>query len=208
MSRLVGATGARPVAPTASNAMWVSALHEHGLAPLQWGAVLAATAAATAWDLRTRRIPNALTLPLLAGGLMHAGFVAGAAGLLDATAACLALSLPYVVLFAVAHGGAGDAKLMGAVGAWLGVFDGGLALAAVCLSGVVLAVGWALAKRRLHDVGQRLSLLAHGLLHLPFRRVSGRTLAASIPTEGEGLPMPYAPAILAGCLLACGVSLA
>jgi Flp pilus assembly protein protease CpaA len=188
--------------------MWVTPLHEQGHAPLAWGVVLAAAAVAAAWDLRSRRIPNALTLPLLAGGLLQAGLVAGAAGLLESLAACVLLALPFVVLFAIAHGGAGDAKLMGAICAWLGLHDGALALVAVCLSGVVLATAWALARRRLPEVRARLTLLAHGLLHLPFRRFSGRELAACVPPPGEGLPMPYAPAILAGCLLACGASLA
>lgn len=188
--------------------MWASTLSVHGQAPLQWGMVLGATLLAAAWDARTRRIPNALTGALLAGGLLHAGLVAGAAGLLDAGAACLVLAAPYVVLFAVAHGGAGDAKLMGAIGAWLGLSLGALALAATSLAGVALALAWAAARRRLPEVRDRLALLVQGVLHLPFRPLAARGLAAALPPADQGLAMPYAPAILAGCLLAFGADLA
>ena len=67
----------------------------------------------------------------------------------DALAACVMLALPYVVLFVFAGGGAGDAKLMGAIGTWLGLVNGVVALAAVAASGILLAVAFALARRRL-----------------------------------------------------------
>ncbi len=187
--------------------MWATSLHDSGNATLQWSAVLGATLLAACWDARTRRIPNALTGALLAGALLHAGLVAGAAGLLDSAAACLLLATPYVVLFAVAGGGAGDAKLMGGVGAWLGLVDGTRVLVAVCVAGVVFALAWAAARRSLPAVLGRLALVTKSLLHLPFRRVSPRAVAAAIPAEHEGLPMPYGPAIFAGCALALGASL-
>ena len=79
---------------------------------------------------------------------------------------------------------------------------------AVCLSGVVFALLFAMWRNSLDSVKQRLSLFTRSLLHLPFRRVSPRAVAAAIPARDEGLPMPYGPAILAGCVLACGASLA
>jgi len=188
--------------------MWATALHEHGHFALRWGAVIGAATLAASRDVRTRRIPNALTGPLLVSGLAYAGLVAGAAGLADATTACVLLALPYVVLFACAGGGAGDAKLMGAIGAWLGLIDGTAALVAVCLSGIVMALAWARTRGGLQPVRQRLALVTRSLLHLPFQRLSARTVAAAIPARDEGVPMPYGPAILAGCVLACAASLA
>ena len=46
--------------------MWALALWDSGIVPLQWGVVIGASLAAAFSDLRTRRIPNALTLPLCA----------------------------------------------------------------------------------------------------------------------------------------------
>jgi Flp pilus assembly protein protease CpaA len=188
--------------------MWATALFDDGQPAVRWGVVIAAAAVAAAFDLRTRRIPNLLTGPLLVGGLVYAAFVAGFPGWLDAVVACLLLATPYVVLFVCAGGGAGDAKLMGALGAWLGMLDGTATLLAVCLSGIVFALLFALWRRSLGSVKQRLSLVTRSLLHLPFRLISPRAIAAAIPARDEGLAMPYGPAILAGCVLACGASLA
>lgn len=186
--------------------MWATALSDYGQPAVRWGVVIGAAAVAAATDLRSRRIPNLLTGPLLIGGLVYGAMVAGFAGWLDGLLACLLLATPYVVLFVCAGGGAGDAKLMGALGAWLGLADGTATLVAVCLSGIVCAFIVALRRDSLSAVRQRLALVTRGLLHLPFRSVSPRAVAASIPAPDEGLPMPYGPAILAGCLLACGVS--
>lgn len=188
--------------------LFSSALLEHGSPALRWGCVLAATLAAALIDARTRRIPNALTGGLLAAGLLHAGLVAGAAGLVDAGLACVLLALPYVLLFVVAGGGAGDAKLMGAAGAWLGLADGLVALLATCLCGVILGLAWARARGRLAQVLQGLAPAAGLLLHLPFRRMAPAAAASALPAPGQGLTMPYGPAIFAGCLLACGARLA
>jgi Flp pilus assembly protein protease CpaA len=77
---------------------------------LQWGVVIGASTAAAVWDLRQRRIPNILTGPLFIGGLVWAIWVGGLPGLGEALVACIILAAPYVWLFLVAGGGAGDAK--------------------------------------------------------------------------------------------------
>ena len=72
------------------------------------------------WDWRSRRIPNWLTVPALAVGLAGhsiAGGWNGAKAALAGAALPLALLLPVVLLRGL---GAGDWKLMGALGALLG----------------------------------------------------------------------------------------
>ena len=118
---------------------WASAFND-GAAVLQWSVVLGAAAVAAVTDLATRRIPNQLTVPLIVVGLLTSAALGGLIGFVDAAVAAVLLSLPYVVLFAFAGGGAGDAKIMAGLGAWLGVAHGVVVLLAVSLAGVVLAL--------------------------------------------------------------------
>jgi len=181
--------------------MWATTLYGQSVPAVQWGAVLGASLAAAVLDARSRRIPNWLTGTLLGSGLVHAGFVGGAAGLLDATAACLMLALPYVLLFALAGGGAGDAKLMGAIGAWLGMIYGTAALVAVCLAGVVLGLAYAASARRLGTVGASISSLARAAIYPLFGHGSLRDLPQLMPEVQGVQTMPYGLAILAGVVV-------
>jgi prepilin peptidase CpaA len=82
--------------------------------------VLGATFAAAVSDVRSFRIPNRLTLTLLLGGLAYQLAVGGLAGLGTGVLGVLA-GFALLVPFHVAGGlGAGDVKLLAAVGAWLG----------------------------------------------------------------------------------------
>jgi len=127
-------------------------ISDEKIAVIQWGVVIGASLLAAIFDLRTRRIPNAITGPLVLAGLVQATWIGGLAGLIDSVEACVVLALPYVVMFLFAHGGAGDAKFMGAVGAWLGLKQGVIALFCVAAAGVVIAVAKAIARKRLRFV--------------------------------------------------------
>ena len=83
-------------------------------------AVLAVAAVACVWDLKSARIPNWLTFPAAALALVFhvvapegRGFGAAALGLLVG----LAVFFP---VFALRAMGAGDIKLLAALGAWVG----------------------------------------------------------------------------------------
>lgn len=72
-------------------------------------------------DWRSRRIPNSLVIPLAFGGVVHAVV---ATGLWAGLGACLGIVVGAGLLFvSYARGwmGAGDVKLLGAIGAWTGV---------------------------------------------------------------------------------------
>ncbi len=82
--------------------------------------VMAAVLIAMVTDLRTLKVHNVLTLPLLAAGLVYGGVTGGwsglAASLTSAGLGFLCLLIPYVL----GGMGAGDVKLAAALGAWLG----------------------------------------------------------------------------------------
>ncbi|MEZ6066296.1 MAG: A24 family peptidase [Planctomycetaceae bacterium] len=78
------------------------------------------TAIAAIWDLKSRRIPNKLTLPVFAAGWVFQAIDRGWAGLGDAGLGFLLGFGILFVLWIVGGGGGGDVKLMGALSVWLG----------------------------------------------------------------------------------------
>lgn len=78
------------------------------------------TAAAAISDLRSWRIPNKLTVPAFALGLVYQVSFFHLDGLLDATKGfAIGFGLLFI-LWLIGGGGGGDVKLMGAVSVWLG----------------------------------------------------------------------------------------
>lgn len=173
-------------------------------APLQMGVLCGACLVAAVSDIASRRIPNWLTIPMLATGLAFSTMQRGPLGLLDSLAAAIILALPYVLLFVYAHGGGGDVKLMAAVGSWTGIVPGLVVLFMVALAGVAMGVVFALTRgqfqttiRRMADVAQQaMPAVAAGQPAL---------VGDAIATDRRQMqPMPYGVAIFVGVCVAVG----
>lgn len=78
------------------------------------------TALAAFWDLKERRIPNWLTLPVFGAGWIYQLVFNGLPGLGDGALGFLVGFGTLFVLWIVGGGGGGDVKLMGALSVWLG----------------------------------------------------------------------------------------
>jgi prepilin peptidase CpaA len=92
-------------------------------------------------DLRTRKIPNWLTLGALPVGFLMAGLLTGTSGLVSAGLGMLLALLIYFPLYLLRAMGAGDAKLMAAIAVFIGPFMWlHLFLAASLLGGIVAIV--------------------------------------------------------------------
>ena len=169
------------------------------LAVFQWGVVIVASLVAVSNDLRTRRIPNVLTFPLLAGGLIFAAWNGGLSSLAEALGACFILALPYVFLFIFARGGAGDAKLMGAIGAWLGLTQGAIVLCCVATAGIVLAIARAISQRQATIVLTSVFVIAYTfVLSLSGCKAMRSTGNLTGDEQSSCLEVPYGVAIFAG----------
>ena len=122
-------------------------------------AMVAFTAAAAAWDLREKRIPNKLTLPVFFAGWIYQIAFHGWAGLLDGLAGfAIGFGVLFVLWF-IGGGGGGDVKLMGAMSVWMGYYLTLLILVVSTATVVVItfgAVAWGIVNRGLRKTQQRL----------------------------------------------------
>ena len=146
-------------------------------------------------DWRSRKIPNWLTLPAMAGGLTInalAGF-----GFVPALLGMLAALGVYFVFFAIGFRGAGDGKLMGAVGAFVGWPQVAVVMVLVALLGAVAALGLAWRRGVLWTLLQNTLALLADAIHLRWKAVQEHS---DYRTPGA-LRMPHGPVIAAGTLV-------
>ena len=161
---------------------------------------LIAMCAVALWsDVRTRRIPNTLTLTGLSIALLLrlAGeFDLLSAGLLGGAVA-FGLSLP---LFLVGGLGGGDVKLLAAVGAFLAPERLLVALLVMAVVGGVIALAAVIRKRALgRTFGNLWRMLKTAGLSLVFRASPAHALP-TVNTPGA-ITTPYGVAIAAGALV-------
>jgi prepilin peptidase CpaA len=171
--------------------------------PLLWGVVVLASLVAAALDLKSRRIPNWLTGPVFLAGLVSATAIGGIRGLADSAGGAVVMSLLFLMLFVFARGGAGDAKLMAALGSWLGVVNGLFALGAILAAGALLGICYALIVKRLRQVLRNLA----GMILALWCLVVGRGRIVTLEQARQAAPlqkirMPYGLAVLVGTVAA------
>jgi prepilin peptidase CpaA len=134
-----------------------------------WAIAIGVTLVAAVVDYRSRKIPNWLTVPAFVAGLTLRTALLGWPGLksaLEGTGLALVLLLPLVLMRAL---GAGDWKLMGAVGAFLGplmfLF---VLLGSILVSGIMAVVEMA-RTRRVRETLHNLYVLVQGFFSFGLR---------------------------------------
>jgi len=177
------------------------------ISPIQWGVAIGASLAAAIWDIRTTLIPNWLTGPAVGAGLIYAACNGGLSGFGAAVGACVLVASPYVVLFLLGRGGAGDAKLMGALGAWLGIAGGLIALCCVAVVGAAFAALRVLAHPERRTLCSGLVSSIHMYVIALMWGRQGLAILRTEPQEQAGfnsqqVTIPYGVAILIGVCLA------
>ena len=154
---------------------------------------------AAIFDMRSRRIPNWVSVGGVALGLALNTFLYGIPGLKSSALSLLIGFGIYFVLYAVRAMGAGDVKLMGAVGAivgrwqnWMGIFIvtaviGGAAALALSISRGRL-------RRTLWNVRYLLNEMVHG--RAPYVRHEELDVRSS-----KALRLPHGAVIFAGIVI-------
>ena len=170
---------------------WMKA-HLDLLPPLLLSLVMAG------WDLKTRRIPNYLTLGGALAGLGVQLIYHGLPGLLDGLAGLgLGLAL-FIGPYVLGGMGAGDVKASAALGAWLGL---GPALAlfiymGIC-GGVIILVLWLWQGRLLAGLRQVWHFLLNWCLCRPFG------VKPPAPESLKHTSIPYGAAMALGMVVLC-----
>jgi prepilin peptidase CpaA len=161
------------------------------LSPFHWGLLAVALVLAAVLDLRTRRVPNWLSVATLALGLGARGLVGGPWAMALGIAGMAALLALLLYPFARRWIGGGDLKLLCAVGGWMGpALALELLLASALAAGPLALAFWARSPARVRAaVGENLKAAA---------------LSRSAPEVGAGRAprhhLPLALAIAAGAL--------
>jgi prepilin peptidase CpaA len=136
-------------------------------------------------DLRKFKVHNVLTLPLLLSGLVYHSVVAGlsdagwTAGLLNSLLGVLSGAGILLLCYLIGGMGAGDVKLMAALGAWLGVPFTFYVFVASSLAAGLYAVVLIVACGRLRETWVNLQIIWHRVTAV------GRHLGAEDRIESE-----------------------
>ena len=153
--------------------------------------VLASVSLAVVTDVRRRRIYNALTFPAMAIGFVMNAVVDGPRGLLWAATGLLLGAALFLIPVAMGGMGAGDLKLLAALGAiggpvvvfWCAIY--------ASIAGGLMAVAVLVARRRLGTVVAPMALA-----------LSGRQL----PSATSNVRLPFAIPIAFGAVAALALA--
>lgn len=152
-------------------------------------------AIAVNYDLRFRRIPNWLTFPAMVAGLAFNTYVGGIPGLLFSLGGLLVGFGVFIAFYMFGGMGAGDVKLMAAIGSLLGPKDVAFAALYTAIAGGVYAILLMVARKSNRKALARCALMGKTLLF------TGH--CAYIP-QGENektTPLCYGVAVAAGTLV-------
>lgn len=156
-------------------------------------AVLAVAFLACVCDIRTRRIPNRLTYGAAALGLLVNLALGGLSALAWSAAGWGTAVILFLPFFALRGMGAGDVKLLGAIGAWLGPLHALYLAFFTAIAGGILAVFVVLIRGYVRQAARNLWLL------LTHWRIAGiRPLPEVTLESGTGPRLAYAIPIALG----------
>jgi len=165
-----------------------------------------ATACALAgsfFDVKSRRIPNGVTVPCFLFGLVLHLVRGGWMQMLLAMAAGTICGVVFLMFYLAGGMGAGDVKLIMAVGSIAGMSHILYILTLTAIAGGVMALALALIRGRLHETFLNLGeLIAH-------HRQKGLQPHPDLNLTNAGtLRLPYALAIAGGCILTLCIQVA
>jgi prepilin peptidase CpaA len=151
---------------------------------------------ASVFDVKSRRIPNVLTVPAFVLGLTLHLILGGWRQLLSSLAAGIICGLIFLVFYIAGGMGAGDVKLIMAVGCIAGMSHIAYLLVLTAISGGVMAIVLALARGKFQETIMNIGELASHHGHRGLQPHPDLNLE-----NAQTLRLPYALAIAGGSIL-------
>jgi prepilin peptidase CpaA len=153
-------------------------------------------------DVRERRIPNRITVPAMIAGLALHTIAGGWQGLGNSALAGAAAGGIFLLFYMAGGMGAGDVKLMIAVGCLVGLAPLPVVVIATAMAGAIFAIAVSLVRGRLRETLRNVGelLLHHG-------RHGVKPHEELNLSNAQTLRLPFALPIAAGCLCSfCAVA--
>lgn len=148
-------------------------------------------------DVKNRRIPNALTFGAAAAAMLFHVAISGFSGLQTSVGGWLLGTALFLPFFALGGMGAGDVKLLAAIGAWLGPLEAFWVAIYASMAGGVMALAVALGKGYLTTAIRNVrSLVTYWFL------VGPRPLPDLTLDHGNAPRLAYAVPIFTGAVVA------
>ncbi len=152
-------------------------------------------------DVRQFRVPNRLTLPLCASGLLFHTVLCGWAGLERSAGGLIVGGLLLILFFLIGAMGAGDVKLLAGVGAWLGASNTLSVFLVASLAAGLYSLGVYALRNRLHELGTILKILWLQLTSLRRHVAPAEVDGALQRADRRWHVMPFALMIAIGVFL-------
>lgn len=160
------------------------------------------------FDIAERRIPNKLTIPVILWGIGTAGIFSGVNGILFSVSGFLVGLAVFFIPFAMGGIGAGDVKLMAAVGSLLGWKLTVYSALLTAIAGGIIVIGYTVYTGKFVGMIKNMGIhVIKWILYIIYswRRSEGvytkyKSLRLSKADE-EKIYIPYGVAIAAGTLI-------
>ena len=156
---------------------------------------LLSLSSATVWDLKTNKIPNAITLTSVLIGILVNSYLGGLVGLGHSLAGTFVGIFLLIIPFALGGIGAGDVKLLAAVGALNGAQFVLFTFLYGAIAGGLIALGIVIVRGQLYSILLNIAWTLRNFSVNIFKAGAQRQ-----PSPSSGIRFPYGIAILIGTL--------